>query len=830
MNHIAEKLSILNQTVLECVKFSDEKKIVRKFVDAAVRVFGADYGYSWFRETADPDFRWLYKSKNTPYQPQQPRPNGTMAKAFTGKKPILIDDTQKSSSVREDARKHMRSVAVIPVTYQKKNYGTLVICYRKLHKFLEEERGLAVFIGNSAAQAITISRFYESLEQQVEERTERLQQLNRTLKREITSRKQTESQLRESESRFRTFAENIIDLFTIIQKDGTATYASPSIERVLGYLPEEFVGTNVFDMMDPGDVPRMQAVTEQLIKVPRATVRTEYRYRRKDGSWCVLESIGKNMMDDPLINGIMVNSRDITERYEAEERLRRSELRLEEAQSIAKLGSWEWNLETDEVTWSKEMFRIHGIPDRSAITLQEAFDFTHPDDQKGIDKAIQQAMKSKGSYSLYYRVRLPDGTVKYVNARGNIIRGEAGQPTFILGTVQDVTEAKLSEQQLKAYTEELEQSRSRIEQERARLDSLFQSMGEGVVATDAEGNIIAVNHQAYELIGNKHVELLGKNLFESQVLLDTKGNPLPLKSRPMYQALKFGKRFATSGLGNTYYFSREDGKKLPVGITATPIVVEGKVVGAIQVLRDVTKETEIDKVKSELISLASHQLRTPLSAINWFSETLLKGEVGKITPQQRKYLQEIFNANQKMVELVYDFLNVSRLELGTFTLKPMNLSLQDVAHGVLNELEPAIKHRQQRLSVHIEKSPKTIYADRKLVRIIIQNLLSNAVKYTPEKGKVSLDISYRKKAKDKLETSIVVSDTGIGIPKHQQEHIFSKLFRADNIKKLDTEGTGLGLYILKSFVDYCGGKVWFTSHENRGTTFYVKLPVEAEKN
>jgi PAS domain S-box-containing protein len=257
---------------------------------------------------------------------------------------------------------------------------------------------------------------------------------------------------------------------------------------------------------------------------------------------------------------------------------------------------------------------------------------------------------------------------------------------------------------------------------------------------------------------------------------------------------------------------------------------------------DVTKEKEIDKAKSEFVSLASHQLRTPLSAINWYTEMLLAGDAGKINTEQKEYLEAIYTGNQRMVDLVNALLNVSRLELGTFLIEAQPTDVVALAKSVLDELRPKYTEKQQVVEAVHDEIP--LYsADPKLLRMVLQNLLTNAVKYTPEKGHVSLQLRIVKKGatvatvparQDSL--AIIVADTGYGIPKSQQEKIFSKMFRADNAREKEAEGSGLGLYIVKSVADQSGGQVWFTSEENKGTTFYILLPLsgmqkkkEAEK-
>jgi signal transduction histidine kinase len=187
-------------------------------------------------------------------------------------------------------------------------------------------------------------------------------------------------------------------------------------------------------------------------------------------------------------------------------------------------------------------------------------------------------------------------------------------------------------------------------------------------------------------------------------------------------------------------------------------------------------------------------------------------------------VDEIYIGNQRMVELVNSLLNVSRLELGTFAVDPEPTDIIKTAQSVLDELKPSITTKKIKINFESAKDMPIIQADPKLIRIVFQNLLSNAVKYTPEKGAITLKIS--KNTKNLL---VEVADTGYGIPLSEQPRIFEKLFRAENVREKDTEGTGLGLYIVKSIVTHSGGKISFKSIENKGTTFYVEIPLSGMK-
>ncbi len=199
---------------------------------------------------------------------------------------------------------------------------------------------------------------------------------------------------------------------------------------------------------------------------------------------------------------------------------------------------------------------------------------------------------------------------------------------------------------------------------------------------------------------------------------------------------------------------------------------------------------------------------------------LLAGDAGKLNKEQKQFIDEIYAGNQRMVALVNALLNVSRLELGTFMIDPTPIDLKEMAQSVIKELEPGIKEKKLKITSLFDKKLKKINLDSGLTRMIFQNLLSNAIKYTPNKGSVKLTIKEEKK-----NVLISVSDTGFGIPKDQQDKIFTKLFRASNVREKNTEGTGLGLYIIKSIVENSNGNIYFISEEKKGTTFFVSLPL-----
>ena len=366
--------------------------------------------------------------------------------------------------------------------------------------------------------------------------------------------------------------------------------------------------------------------------------------------------------------------------------------------------------------------------------------------------------------------------------------------------------------------EDLELTRTQLENEKVKDEAILANIGYGIMGVDNKGKIMTVNKAGATLLGFKEEELLGKSFVDVIKMEDEKGEIIPKDKRPINMAL-FSNKTTTATTKPYYQYIRSDGTKLPIALTVRPIISREKI-GAIEVFRDINHELESDKAKSEFVSLASHQLRAPLTAISWYTEMLLADGAGKLTDEQKKYLDEIYLGNHRMIELVNALLNASRIDMGTIIIEPVLTDIVTLSKDIIKEMEPNIFKRKQAFHENYASDIPKISVDPKLMRIVFQNLLSNAIKYTPEKGTITLGIQ-----KDEKNILISLSDTGYGIPKIQQNKMFTKFFRADNIKGKEPEGTGLGLYLLKSIVVNSGGTLRFESEENKGTTFYVTLPL-----
>jgi PAS domain S-box-containing protein len=364
--------------------------------------------------------------------------------------------------------------------------------------------------------------------------------------------------------------------------------------------------------------------------------------------------------------------------------------------------------------------------------------------------------------------------------------------------------------------EDLSIEKNNIIQEKAKAEAILRSIGDGVLVVDHDQKIIMFNAVAAQISGFSLEEVAGK-VFD-QVLKFVREDNEQINDKFISEAIRTGE---TKSMSNHTVLIKKDGSKVPVADSAAPLKDEtGRVIGCVVVFRDVTKEREVDRIKSEFVSVASHQLRTPLTGIKWYTEILLHDKKHKMTAGQKEYLQQIYVSNERLVRLVDDLLDVSHIETGrkyNVVLKPESVC-EIMAEVIENQTIFAKKKKMKIKLSDNEKGKLILQVDREKIKQAFGNLISNAIKYSPIGSGLAI-------ACERKENEVIfsVKDQGLGIPADQQKRIFEKFFRADNVTTAES-GTGLGLYIAKAIVEGHGGRLWFDSIENKGTTFYVALP------
>lgn len=480
---------------------------------------------------------------------------------------------------------------------------------------------------------------------------------------------------------------------------------------------------------------------------------------------------------------------------------------LEEAQALTHLGSWQWDVQTGEISWSDELFRIYGLkPQPEALEYDEFLDLIHPEDRDRVNGIINAAFHSGEPFDFEHRIILPNKKIRILHGKGKSITDEDGHVIRMVGTSQDITERKKADQAL-------HRSDERFRAVTAATNDLVYDI------TLGPKNTIWFN-ETLETIYGYPKEKIGNN---TSWMLER------LHPDDKEWASKAAKKLL-SGKSNKweseYRFRKYDGTY--VDVRDRGVVIrdsKGKPLRMIGSILDITQQKELERAKDKFISLVSHQLRTPLTSMRILTEMLANGQAGKLTETQQDFINKINISTIRMIQLVGDILNVTQIERGRLKVVPLPTDMPELIQWHIDEVSPLAKDRKVKIKYTPSKGIGPVKVDPVLFSQIIHNLLTNAIRYTAGEDK-TVKVSFTKDAEG---YTLTVSDQGIGIPKGVQAKIFSSFYRATNAEKLQGDGTGLGLHLIKLIMDATGGKVWFVSKEGKGTTFYVWLPLSGMK-
>ncbi len=387
--------------------------------------------------------------------------------------------------------------------------------------------------------------------------------------------------------------------------------------------------------------------------------------------------------------------------------------------------------------------------------------------------------------------------------------------------IEKAIEHKKAKDALKQYHSNLEakvkQRTEQLAEEKELLSVTLSSMTDGVIAVDVEKRIILFNKVAENLTKWKFQEVHGKCADEFIHLIDERTKK-PLEN-PIDKALKSGK--TESGTDRDTLVSR-DGNERPVLATAAPICKNDEtIIGSACVLRDVSHEREIDRMKTDFVSSVSHELRTPLTSIMAYTSTILRDEN---MPEQTKrdFLIIIDEESNRLKNLIEELLEISRFESETSKIIREPIDIADLIKQLLPIFQPLADKKNIHLKINISDELGKFMADKIKIQSMIMNLINNAIKFTPEHGHVSISAQCQGQ-----EVVIKVTDTGIGIPKEDIPKIFNRFYRVHRPGK-QIQGTGLGLAIVNEIVKMHASRIDVESEHDKGTTFTVFLPLDTQ--
>ncbi|HBB57006.1 TPA: hypothetical protein DEW47_04025 [Patescibacteria group bacterium] len=357
-----------------------------------------------------------------------------------------------------------------------------------------------------------------------------------------------------------------------------------------------------------------------------------------------------------------------------------------------------------------------------------------------------------------------------------------------------------------------------LKNERNKTQKIVSAMGSGLLVIDNNFHLLMMNKSAEDLLGVSFGKMQGADI--RKIIFIHKGKEkISWDDSAIVQDRQIK-------LEDNIFFETVSGKFFPT-TTTTTTTDYGKKENFIKIIvfQDASIEKKFNEARMNFISTASHQLRTPLTSLKWFSEMLLNGDVGKLTKEQEDFTSSIYQSTERMIAVVNLLLQIARVEAGRVIIEPRPSDLKEVTKNIISIFDSVVESKKQKIEIIIDPEPlPKIFLDKDMVGQVIQNLVSNSIRYSPKEGLIKIKIIARE---DFVEFSI--RDKGIGIPKNQQDKVFEKFFRATNALKAVPEGSGLGLSLVRLLVEGWGGKTWFESSEFDGSVFYFTIPMTGMK-
>jgi len=358
--------------------------------------------------------------------------------------------------------------------------------------------------------------------------------------------------------------------------------------------------------------------------------------------------------------------------------------------------------------------------------------------------------------------------------------------------------------------EDVQNAQKKAEEEKNKTLAIITNFTDGLLVFDKKNKLSLINPQAQNFLGISSKKIIGKSISELTG----------------FSALNsLFKTFEGANKNAKKVFRKEFSLKKDsiLEISTLPIIREKEKLGFLIILHDITREKIIEKAKSDFVSLAAHQLRMPLSGIKWGISMLLEEDFGKLSKEQKDTLRKIYYANERIVALTNDLLNVIKIEEGKLLYNLTKKDIVEITKKTIDILEEIIQERGIKIEFLVEKKIPKVKVDEEKISFCIQNLIENAIIYNIPKGNVKIILKYDEIKKEVL---FSVRDTGIGVLKEEQKKLFTKFFRGSLALKKETVGSGLGLFVAKNIIEAHGGKIWFESEgKEKGSTFYFSLPI-----
>ena len=524
---------------------------------------------------------------------------------------------------------------------------------------------------------------------------------------------------------------------------------------------------------------------------------------RKSGQkiWCKIHiSVTRDRQGKPMY--IVFQTENVTSSYNDRKNKEKYQARLQMSLDVSNIGIWEWNQNTNIGTWDKNMYQIYGKGKESVVNkdLDYMLKLIHPDDRDDIEKAMRADIKNKKNKLTYnFRVLKSSKAVRYVSLKGTRIPLKGTGRSEFVWICMDQTETLKQQSEMKKNA--------------MRLKVALDSSNIGTWWWDKNKDKLTCDVKMKEILG-------GHLTMGSDIAFKDLTNRVHPEDKIKSFKKSFRELFSESGIDETLRIVCPDRVIRTVTIKGVPgSDQEMSTYKYIGVCIDRTEEQKLDKLKANFVSVASHQLRTPVTSIRWFIEMILESK-SMSKAKINDLLLKVDNSTKRMLNLVNDLLKVSRLDNGSVELVPIIMSLKDLTKRVIEDSEVALSEKKQKISLNIKTKKTEVWADITMIEQVIQNLMTNSIKYSSKSSLIKITITSSRRTHVKWS----ITDTGIGISKEDRLKIFQQFFRAKEATESKADGSGLGLYIAKLIIEQSGGSLTYRSVHHKGSTFEFTLP------
>ncbi|MEG5049009.1 MULTISPECIES: PAS domain S-box protein [unclassified Microcoleus] len=647
---------------------------------------------------------------------------------------------------------------------------------------------------------------------------------------EITDRNQAKRVIQQSEAIFRRLLESNIFGVAIGDFSGRIAYANQSLLNMVGYNRSDWLsGQMRWDRMTPPEYLHLDALAAQELRTKGVATPFKKEYIRKDGSRVPILMGGTTLCpDDREPETIVAFYIDLTEISRVEAELKHNQERLQIAQQAGKIGTFEWNVQTNEIASTPELEALYGLPADGIDSYESWAQMVHPDDRAVTEQQVQAAGASGEELNIEFRICRPDKSVGWIACRAKVFPDDRGLPLRMIGVNVDISDRK-----------EAEAARSHIHQ---TLEALIEACPLAITVLDCDdGTVKMWNPAAERIFGWHESEAVGQ--FVPCVPADKREEFMANLKR-----IREGKAIA----GMETHRQRKDGSSIDISLWATPVRDSNGNINCMSIIADISDRKQVEaqraqlldreqaaraeaeaisRRKDEFLDSLSHELRTPLNVIHGWAQVLRAHPYNE--DKLASGLEAIERQSKVQSQLVEDLLDVSRIIQGKLILKPGWFYMVKTIEAAHNSVRLAAEAKSVTVSLELDPSVSLMWGDAQRLQQVVWNLLTNAVKFTPSGGNVQVRLSAVAVSDSSSPNyvQITVSDTGKGIPAEFLPFVFDRFRQADGSKTRADSGLGLGLAIVEHLVQLHGGTVTAESPgKDQGATFTVTLPLKQPRS